>query len=346
MKKIALFLFAIMLLTILPIAVFAEAPTDDRGEYVCGDYEYNVVSETEKTCEIVCYTGPEDVEKLIIPQMLDGYKVVSIGGTTFWCREIKHIVIPDGVTSIKDSAFVWFGAGEYIDDVWHSTAEVTIPESVTYIGEDSFFCHMISRVYGYSDSYSETYFNNNNNVQSIDFIPLNVVNNIENDIEVIFANENVYDKNLAVNVEKLNAEDNSIMYNITLTVDGIEVQPENYVTVKIPIPETMDVDNVKVFREEKNGNYTDMNAVVENGYAVFSTEHFSKYILTTEELDASVESEKEEDKNTENNKNENTGKPITDVVIPDTDYNTSVAAAFTTMSICGMALLGLKKKIK
>lgn len=53
----------------------------------------------------------------------------------------------------------------------------------------------------------------------------------------------------------------------------------------------------------------------------------------------------EEDKNTNNtDKNENTDNLVTDVEIPNTDYNTSVAAAFVAMSLSGVALVGLKKK--
>lgn len=353
-KIITLVLFAVMLLTILPLGAFAEAPTGERGEYVCGDYEYNIVSEDEKTCKIVNYTGSTDAEKIVVPQTLDGYKVDSIGGTTFWSKPIKNVVIQDGVTSIEDNAFVWAGDGEYVGDVWHSLTEITIPDSVTYIGENTFFCHMIGQVYSYSGSYAESYFNENNYVKEIDFIPLNVANNTENDITVVFDNENVYDKNLVVNVETLDVKADSITYNITLTVDGIEVQPENSVTVKIPVPETMDTTNIKVFREEADGTYTDMNAVVEDGYAVFNTEHFSKYILTTENLNKPVEPdedttkpEKEEDKNTNNNdKNENTDNLVTDVEIPNTDYNTSVAPVFVAMAFSGMTLIGLKKKSK
>ncbi len=53
-----------------------------------------------------------------------------------------------------------------------------------------------------------------------------------------------------------------------------------------------------------------------------------------------------EDKNTNNNtdKNENNDNLVTDVEIPNTDYNTSVAAAFVAMSLSGVALVGLKKK--
>lgn len=51
-----------------------------------------------------------------------------------------------------------------------------------------------------------------------------------------------------------------------------------------------------------------------------------------------------EDKNMNNtDKNEN-NKPVTDVEIPNTDYNTSVAPVFVAMTFSGVALIALKKK--
>ena len=51
------------------------------------------------------------------------------------------------------------------------------------------------------------------------------------------------------------------------------------VTVKIPVPEGIH-GTPRVFRyEESTGTFTDMNAAVENGFLVFSTDHFSYYAI-------------------------------------------------------------------
>ena len=50
----------------------------------------------------------------------------------------------------------------------------------------------------------------------------------------------------------------------------------------------MDGSLLKVYREEANGTYTDMNAYFADGYMVFTTDHFSKYILTVEESAAAL----------------------------------------------------------
>lgn len=50
------------------------------------------------------------------------------------------------------------------------------------------------------------------------------------------------------------------------------------------------------------------------------------------------------DTNDNGDKNENSDNLVTDVEIPNTDANASVAAAFMAMAISGIALVGLKKK--
>ena len=65
------------------------------------------------------------------------------------------------------------------------------------------------------------------------------------------------------------------MYDIFLTKDGETVQLDEPAMVKIPC----DNENAKVYRIEDDGTATDMNAVYNNGYMVFTTDHFSLYVL-------------------------------------------------------------------
>lgn len=70
----------------------------------------------------------------------------------------------------------------------------------------------------------------------------------------------------------------SKLYDITLVEEGEAVQPEGGVKVKIPATEQA----YKVYRVEEDGTLTDMNAVYEDGFMVFTTEHFSLYVVTEE----------------------------------------------------------------
>ena len=90
-------------------------------------------------------------------------------------------------------------------------------------------------------------------------------------------------ENIVLNVDLLSMVEDEVVYDITLTNNGVEVQPDGAVIVKIPVPATMDPEQIKVYHLSENGNYTNMNAEYIDGYMVFTTDHFSQYVLTTEE---------------------------------------------------------------
>lgn len=83
-----------------------------------------------------------------------------------------------------------------------------------------------------------------------------------------------------------------VSYDITLTnADGKQsVQPAKgeKLTVTVPVPETLkeDAAKLKVFYEKGEGFYEDMNAKPseDKKSLVFDTDHFSKYIITTTDL--------------------------------------------------------------
>lgn len=70
-------------------------------------------------------------------------------------------------------------------------------------------------------------------------------------------------------------------YEITLQQNNQTVQPMDEVTVKLPVPAGYNQDTLKVYYV--NGEeQTNMNAHVEGEYLVFTTTHFSKYIVVGE----------------------------------------------------------------
>lgn len=104
----------------------------------------------------------------------------------------------------------------------------------------------------------------------------------------------------------------SAAYDITLTdKDGKAIQPTGTVTVKIPVPEALNGKDLKVFREESDGKYTNMNAKLENDVLSFDTDHFSVYVVTESDLDKTGDTaentSKDEDKGEDEDKNVNTG---------------------------------------
>lgn len=67
------------------------------------------------------------------------------------------------------------------------------------------------------------------------------------------------------------------LYNICFVKDDQLVQPSGKVTVHIPIPEGMDSNTCKVYRQESNGAWTVLDAHIKGNYLVFETDHFSLY---------------------------------------------------------------------
>lgn len=70
------------------------------------------------------------------------------------------------------------------------------------------------------------------------------------------------------------------IFNITMLLDGDEIQPKDYVTIKIPVPENFDSDYIHIYYvNSKTGNAEKLESWIEDGFVVFSTDHFSYYAL-------------------------------------------------------------------
>ena len=94
---------------------------DEEFSYAaCGNNE-------NKYIKITKYNGAK--EEVIIPESIDGLYVTSIGENAFrWCKSLKNIEIPSGMTTICYGSF--YGCT--------SLTSITIPNSVTTIGENAF----------------------------------------------------------------------------------------------------------------------------------------------------------------------------------------------------------------
>ena len=220
--------------------------------------------------------------------------VKEIGNDAFeLCSNIKHVNIANGVHKIESYAF----------SGCDNLKEITIPESVTSIEHEAIgFCFrgggknadlsndseiyddtgkMIDfTIYGNIGTAAETYANEN----GFEFIDLNEVTDKDTGISISSKENDAIPNGAELKAEKLASEKDKVVFDISLVKDGVKVQPNGEVTVKIPVPEGMDSSVLKVYREEANGNFTDMNAYFANGYMVFTTNHFSKYVLTTDEI--------------------------------------------------------------
>lgn len=90
------------------------------------------INEDEKTCKIIGKHATCTDRDIVIPKILDGYRVTEIMMPVYddfgFGDKITSVVLPDSVTRIGNNAF--FGCTRL--------ANVTIPESVTSIGHSAF----------------------------------------------------------------------------------------------------------------------------------------------------------------------------------------------------------------
>ncbi len=194
--------------------------------------------------------------------------LIIIGGSAFCeCTSLTEINLPDSLTTIDSCVF----------EDCSSLTKITIPTSVTKIGYNAFFGCPDLTIYGYTNSYAETYANE----YKIPFVSIGLFLNSESDVSVT-ADTNVIPDDTKLYVKQTEKTETSVSYNITLTCNGEEIQPEGNVTVRIPVPEGWDTENIYVYHRDANGRLTEIKAAVSGGYIIFTTNHFSEYVLTTE----------------------------------------------------------------
>lgn len=202
--------------------------------------------------EIIENSAFYDCKSLSKINLLD--KITNIGNYAFFgCIELKRILIPANVENIGTYAFGRTWNGNKIDDL---------------------------AILGYSGTEAERYaiacnipFVDLDKTKTDSNTGVSVVTELNFDLSVIQLTDTqsitTANKALGTKVTLSN------LYDISLMKDGEPVQPDGTATVKIPCENK----NAKIYRIEDNGTATDMNAVYDNGYMVFSTEHFSLYAL-------------------------------------------------------------------
>lgn len=80
------------------------------------------------------------------------------------------------------------------------------------------------------------------------------------------------------------------LYNISFVKNDKNVQPNGKVKVHVPIPEGMDSNTSKIYRQEADGSWTVLNAKVEGNYLVFETDHFSLYAIIGDKAELKIAS--------------------------------------------------------
>ena len=224
----------------------------------CTSLENITIPNSVTSIEKKAFYGCKSLTSITIPDC-----VTSIGNGAFYgCKSLTSITIPDSVTSIGEGAF----------RNCKSLTSITIPDSVTSIGECAFmYCDNLT-IYGYKNTAAEEYALNN----GFKFINLAEERTLTDKATSISVS-GVVNSNADLNVSKLeNTYEKSVAtYDITLQKDGIAIQPDGAITIKIP----SDVKDCKVMWLKDDGTAEDMNAEYIDGCYVFTTNHLSVYAL-------------------------------------------------------------------
>lgn len=236
------------------------------------------------TIESFAFTACNNLRKVTFSSGIQ-----NIGDHAFYETNIESVILPDSVLDIKLGLFQECAKLKSIVILNPNASfeESAWDENDTFVKN----CHQDLTVYGYSASSAEVYSKKHNlNFVSIDN-PDNLLVDSTNNIAVVtslsvelsvtrISEETQFNNiNLLLTNEKVDK-----IFDIALTKNNETIQPESAVFVKIPT----DNKNAKVYRVEKNNALTDMNATYIDGYMVFTTEHFSKYILAVSSIEENV----------------------------------------------------------
>ena len=235
----------------------------------------------------LAFAGCESLSNVKISNNITFFPLAAFSG----CTSLTSITIPDGVIGFGDDAFSNCRSltsinipdsvkhiGEYTFENCTSLTSIAIPKSVEYIGYRSlgYVNDKLKvegfKIYGYKNTAAEEYALN----YGFEFINLAEERTLTDKATSISVG-GVVNSNADLNVSKLeNTFENSVAtYDITLQKDGIAIQPDGAITIKIP----SDVKDCKVMWLKDDGTAEDMNAEYIDGCYVFTTNHLSVYAL-------------------------------------------------------------------
>ena len=121
------------------ISVEAEQERYGETPNYCFNIDKKEESKTASIYRYKCYEGNNDgletINNVVIPNEIDGYKVTTIGETSFFGMGITSIVIPNTITTIENFAF-------YNNEL----TNVVIPNSVTSIGAQGFALNQLNHI--------------------------------------------------------------------------------------------------------------------------------------------------------------------------------------------------------
>lgn len=242
------------------------------------------------------FSGCAALSSVAVPEGID----VIYSYTFAECEGIKTVSIPKSVKTIDCYAF--WGSSNISDvyyagceDDWNAikivgfwgedVQEVDAPifeneEAVTiHFGEEN-----PEKPTSPDLSYDPTTVTDTDTDVGVEFIPAHYDGEVDISVE-----QSVDEAAFSVISTQLDASKN-IVFDIKLTVDGEETQPNGTVKVKIPLPDGYDPSRSFVYYvNTKTLKLERMPAEYVDGYMVFETDHFSYYAIVEENHSVNIE---------------------------------------------------------
>lgn len=252
------------------------------------------VPETVKKIGAASFYWCSKLESFVIPE-----GVTVIEDFTFAeCFELTSVSVPDGIVKIGVAAF----QNCSVEEIYLPESLVSVDESNFKEEENPFDENVITlkRVYygGSKEDWEKVTveeWNNDALLTAEIFYNRFGITEVSVDSDTGISVE--YPKNengslLEIVVEESNSESTSeiidaniissakTVFDIVITKGGVEIRPDSNVVVRIPLPEGYDPEKTVVYHiDTEKGTMEDLNAVYENGYLVFETDHFGYYAV-------------------------------------------------------------------
>ena len=227
------------------------------------------------------YPRSKRANEYIVPNTVHYIKSVSFYQNVF-LKNLKfsgklNEVILDAVYTLEEVEYpvITNYPSDYVVRYCPNLTKIVIGKEVSFIPDNEFSELTNATLYVYNNSYALNW------AKEHDFAYVIME---ETPIEKDLVDEGTgikvkgtMDPDAALKVEKLeNTFENSVAtYDITLQKDGIAIQPDGAITIKIP----SDVKDCKVMWLKDDGTAEDMNAKYTDGCYVFTTDHLSVYAL-------------------------------------------------------------------
>lgn len=273
------------------VTILGNITSMGEGAFASTSINTLTIDEGVEVIGIAAFLYCDYLKEVTIPESVE-----SIGAGAFYaCTSLETVEILDGATSIGDEAFYACTALE----------NIIIPLSVETFGAN--ILENTTSVIKYRGSEAqwneiekgENDFSNNTIIFGYGNNLVNVTDPVTG-IIVSGLNGDDYDGMLSLQARECPEEEADItmsgfsfifrktkLYDITINCNGEAVQPTDVVTVRIPLPKGFSEKNVKIYYvNDETGEKEPIPSTVENGFVVFTIDHFSYYAMVEEyELD-------------------------------------------------------------